>query len=91
MVRFTDDPVNVSAITLGNVVIVGEFFSDSARLSATLEHELAHVIQGNQLGPFYLPSNIFGGLAGLILNGGDWHGAANWNEVGPQNTPPTPW
>lgn len=92
-ITFTDDPFNVSATTLGHVVIVGEFYSDPRNnsLSSTLAHEGAHVTQGDQLGPFYLPSNLLGGLAGLVFDGGNWHGPANWNEVGPQLNPPTPW
>ncbi|MBT1077307.1 hypothetical protein KJB29_18935 [Geobacter grbiciae] len=54
------------------------------------QHESQHTIQGEQLGPLYLPSNILGLAAGQIING-NTHGPANWNERGPQPTPPSPW
>ena len=55
-----------------------------------LEHEKRHTIQGRQLGPAYLPSNLLGGLNAL-LHGENWHGDHNWNEQGPQSNPPHPW
>ena len=64
------------------------------------DHERQHTYQGQSLGPFYLPSNILGGVYGL-LRGPDpgeedtlsnrWHSHWNWNEVGPQSDPPQPW
>jgi hypothetical protein len=54
------------------------------------EHERQHTIQGQQLGPFYLPSNLAGGALALVRDG-DWHGPGNWNERGPQERPPRPW
>lgn len=53
-------------------------------------HEQAHTWQGEQLGPLYLPSNVLGGLNAL-MHGEDWHGAHNWNEVGPKANPPRRW
>lgn len=54
------------------------------------EHEAAHMPQSDRLGPFYLPSNLLGGLYGLVRDG-DWHGDHNWNERGPKSNPPRPW
>jgi hypothetical protein len=54
------------------------------------EHETQHTYQGEQLGPAYLPSNVLGGLNALF-HGEPWHGPHNWNERGPQLTPPVPW
>ncbi|MGF0539380.1 RHS repeat-associated core domain-containing protein [Agrobacterium sp. ES01] len=53
-------------------------------------HEIQHVPQGHALGPWYIPSNILGGAAGLLIDG-SWHGPSNWNEVGPQERQPKPW
>jgi hypothetical protein len=54
------------------------------------EHEAAHMPQSDQLGPLYLPSNLLGGLYGLLRDR-DWHGDHNWNERGPRSNPPRPW
>jgi hypothetical protein len=72
-----------------------KWFNDdgSARLEdghTPPQHEEQHTRQGEMLGPFYLPSNLLGGVNAL-LHGQDWHGSANWNEVGPQMNPPRPW
>jgi hypothetical protein len=53
-------------------------------------HELQHTLQGQQLGPMYLPSNIAGGL-NAWAHGKEWHDPLNWNEVGPRLNPPAPW
>lgn len=91
-VQFTDNPFGgVSAITLGNTSIYNmnpNHIDDNG--ATTAEHEEQHTYQGEQLGPLYLPSNIAGGLWALLRNG-NWHGAANWNETGPQLSPPRPW
>ena len=56
----------------------------------TWEHEIQHTYQGQLLGPLYLPSNLLAmGMAQLI--NGDEHGALNWNERGPQSSPPRTW
>lgn len=54
------------------------------------DHEDQHVKQGEMLGPLYLPSNLLGGMVGLVRNR-DWRGASNWNERGPAASPPRPW
>ncbi len=89
---FTDDPFSVSALTLGHVIIVGERSTntDGSPALGTIAHEQPHVIQGDLLGPLYVPSNLLGGTAALLLDG-NWHGPTNWNEVGPQLDSPQPW
>jgi hypothetical protein len=98
-IQFTNNPLGgVSAITLGNAVIWngnpynakdsnGPSWPDGRK---AIEHEKQHTYQGEQLGPFYLPSNVLGGLNALVRDG-QWHGGGNWNEVGPQQDPPRPW
>lgn len=81
------------AITLGNVILYGPG-ADPRRLTRTGvtlgEHERQHTVQGQQLGVLYLPSQLMGGIAGLLFDR-SWHGPSNWNERGPQGTPPRPW
>lgn len=95
-IQFTDNPLIApdTAITLGNVQVFNGKPTDTLdeRFPPILfgQHEEPHTNQGELLGPLYLPSNIFGGLAGLLIDG-SWHGPHNWNEVGPQQRPPTPW
>jgi len=93
-----------SAITLGNTTTWRDdpygppnprwFESDgSPRLEnghTIPQHETQHTYQGEQLGPFYLPSNLLGGLNALV-HGEDWHGDHNWNERGPQSPELAPW
>ncbi len=92
VIRFTDNPSTpLGAITFGQVETFGEGYTPfGGPTPADFAHEDAHVSQGALLGPFYIPSNALGGLAGLLFNG-NWHGDANWNETGPQSNPPTPW
>ncbi|HKU54105.1 MAG TPA: hypothetical protein VJP60_01980 [Rhizomicrobium sp.] len=91
-VQFTDNPFGgVSAITLGNVQVMNGKPTDLGGDDNLVgQHEEPHTYQGEQLGPLYLPSNIWGGLTGLLIDG-SWHGPHNWNEVGPQQHPPVPW
>ncbi|MGD0959774.1 MAG: RHS repeat-associated core domain-containing protein, partial [Methylomonas sp.] len=94
-IQFTNNPLMSSsgAITLGNVINYGANNGPQTILSngySTGDHEDQHTLQGQQLGPLYLPSNLLGGISGLILND-SWHGSANWNETGPQSAPPSPW
>jgi hypothetical protein len=103
--QFTNNPFGgVSAITLGNTTTWRDdpfgppnprwFERDgSPRLEnghTYPQHETAHTYQGQQLGPLYLPSNLLGGL-NAVLHGEGWRGDHNWNEVGPQSPPATPW
>jgi hypothetical protein len=91
-VQFTDNPFGgVGAITLGNVQVINgkpTDIGDDGNLVGP--HEEQHTYHGEQLGPLYLPSNILGGLAGVLIDG-SWHGPHNWNEAGPQQHPPVPW
>ena len=63
---------------------------EAAEGHPVLEHEKQQAIQGRQLGPAYLPSNLLGGLHSR-LHGESWHGDHNWNERGPQSNPARPW
>jgi hypothetical protein len=92
-IQFTNNPLAFAgAITLGNAIIYGPNFGPTHPLpNGTVgDHERQHTYQAQVLGVLYLPSNILGLGAGFILNG-DTHGPANWNETGPQATPPHPW
>ncbi|MFN3584318.1 hypothetical protein [Phenylobacterium sp.] len=95
-VEFINNPGGgVSAVTLGNATVHHDD-PYAKRDPAYMAHEEAHTRQGELLGPFYLPSNILGGLSALALDRDsrgrpDWHGPHNWNERGPQGTPPRPW
>jgi hypothetical protein len=90
-VQFTDNPFIApdAAITIGNAEVFGPREKLNGRDTYGL-HEEQHTYQGEQLGPFYLPSNIFGGAAGELIDG-NWHGQHNWNEVGPNQPRPVPW
>jgi RHS repeat-associated protein len=89
----------LGAITLGNTIIIGPSYGPTGpdtglnyplENGTILEHEMQHTYQGELLGPLYIPSNILGLGAGILFNW-DTHGPANWNEVGPESDPPTPW
>lgn len=85
--QFENHPLMLfGAITLGNTIHYPAGFGPSK----IGDHEKQHTIQGQQLGPLYLPSNALGlSLAQMIDR--DTHGPTNWNERGPQATPPRPW
>lgn len=105
-VEFIDKPLGgVSAITLGNTTTYrddpydprdkrwypnGEDPRTVENGHSCMEHTEKHTVQGQQLGPAYLPSNLLGGLNALI-GGQDCHGPRNWNETGPQGRPSQPW
>ena len=104
-VQFTNNPFGgPSAVTLGNATVWREdpydpddrYWHDATgnpmleNGHTYPEHETQHTYQGQQLGPFYLPSNLLGGVNSM-LHGTGWHGDANWNETGPQQNPPRPW
>ena len=96
-----DNPASpLGGLTLGNVTLYpddpydptdkgwAKYRRDYGR--PVQEHEEQHTYQGQQLGPVYLPSNIAGGLLGLVRDH-DWGGPSNWNERGPKMNPPRPW
>lgn len=105
-IQFRNNPFGgVGAVTLGNTTTYSEDPTDPrstwvknhrAGSVPVWEHERQHTIQGQQLGPLYLPSNALGGGLALLRdrdskNRPNWHGPSNWNEWGPQETPPVPW
>ena len=91
-VQFENHPFTFGAVTLGNTI------SYSKRLGPTVtkdgvsigDHERQHTYQGELLGPFYLVSQLAGGMLALVIDR-RWHGPANWNERGPLSKPPAPW
>ncbi|MFC3069445.1 hypothetical protein [Phenylobacterium soli] len=101
-VQFTHNPFGgAGAITIGNAsVYFDDPYSPEGRRTwagveareghPIWEHERQHTLQGQLLGPLYLPSNLLGGLNALI-HGENWWGPHNWNERGPQRHPPRPW
>lgn len=98
-VEFLDHPamrwLPAAAVTLGNVVLYAPGYAPhSSRAeggSGTLEdHEHQHTLQGERLGPLYLPSQLLGGVTALLWDGA-WHGSSNWNERGPMSDPSRPW
>lgn len=91
-IQFRNNPFGgVGAITLGNMTTYRkEPWIERKSGVSVEEHERQHTIQGEQLGPLYLPSNMVGG-AWALARDGDWHGPSNWSERGPQETSPQPW
>lgn len=105
--EFLNNPfAGAGAITIGEVTTYGDDpYSPEGRKNwreterreghPVWEHERQHVLQGRQLGPLYLPSNIAGGLTALAhfrdRPDDPWHGPRNWNERGPSINPPRPW
>ncbi len=107
-VQFTHNPFGgVGALTLGNTTTWhGDPYDPASNYWHTNgvpdlenghtypQHETAHTYQGQALGPLYLPSNLLGLAAGVLLDRKapiPSHGPHNWNEVGPQMNPPRPW
>ena len=95
-IEFVNNPLGgMGAITLGNTITYsGDPYDPQdpwLEGDHTIpQHEEQHTYQGEMLGLLYLPSNLAGGLTGLIRDG-RWHGPSNWNEVGPAMDPPRPW
>jgi RHS repeat-associated protein len=92
-IQFENHPFMFGAITLGNTVCYSRNACPNCPglPNGTFgDHERQHTYQGELLGPLYLPSNILGLGSGILFNG-DSHGPANWNERGPQASPPSPW
>jgi len=105
-VQFRNNPFGgVSAITLGDTTTWNEdpYDPKSQRWNrgghpildnghTQQQHEHQHVLQGEQLGMAYLPSNLIGGLFALTFSKRHrWHDPENWNELEPQMDPPRPW
>lgn len=96
VIEFINNPFGgIGAITLGNTITYSndpytDYVDAPMEGLKFREHERQHTLQAQQLGPFYLPSNVLGGLYGLVRDR-QWHGPSNWNEQGPAGEPPTPW
>jgi hypothetical protein len=94
-IEFVNNPLGgAGAITLGNTTTYsGDPYDPQdpwLEGNHTIpQHEEQHTYQGELLGPFYFPSNLAGGLSGLIRDGRG-HGPSNWNESGPAMDPPRP-
>ncbi len=91
-IQFENHPLMFGAITLGNTISYANNFGPNTpvREGNVGNHERQHTIQGEILGPLYLPANAIGGAAGLV-SGGNWHAPANFMERGPLSKPPKPW
>ncbi len=98
-IQFHNNPLIPSAITLGNVIVYGPRTSPNDRnvhfqntpLGHTVgQEEYRHTMQGQILGPLYLPIHIIGGVssmfrspnAGLLHPVDPWH-SNNFMETGP--------
>ncbi len=82
------------ALTVGNVICYGCRCAPHSHGA----HERQHTIQGQVLGPFYLPLHLLAQLAsvcthpiGACRGPSIVHGKANFLEVGPLSDPPRPW
>jgi RHS repeat-associated protein len=93
-IQFTNHPFTTTAVTLGNTISYSSEYApgkvDPISGYTVADHERQHTYQGQQIGPLYLPSNLIGGSLAVAINQ-SWHGPLNWNERGPQATPPRPW
>lgn len=92
-IEFYGNPFGgVGAITLGEVIVYNLDPDMEFNGSTVRAHELAHVVQGQVVGPLYLPLHLIGGLRAW-LRGEAWSAPGNRNfmEVGPYSRPPRPW
>jgi RHS repeat-associated protein len=93
--QFTNHPFMFGGdITIGNTICYNKFAGPNVEMEDQApylygDHERQHTYQGEQLGPFYLPANLFGGITSLLTTG-SWHGN-NFMERGPLSVPPVPW
>ncbi|MDO6708966.1 hypothetical protein [Photobacterium sp. 1_MG-2023] len=95
-IQFENNPLMLSAMTLGNVIVHG----NSPAMQPTSYRyggahtlgfeEMQHTYQAQMLGPFYFPAHIVLGLSGLI-NNGNWHGDSAFLEQGPHTRRPAAW
>ncbi|MFL6604617.1 MAG: FG-GAP-like repeat-containing protein [Steroidobacteraceae bacterium] len=94
-VQFTNNPLMLSAVTFGNVIIYagGSDYSPESigkGENFTLGYqEMQHTSQAEILGPLYLPAHIIFGIGSEIMSG-DWH-FSNALEQGPHSQNPDPW
>jgi hypothetical protein len=96
-IQFENNPLMMSAMTLGNVIIYAtdpkNYQPSSPGYSGLYSlglAEMQHTYQGQILGLLYFPAHIISGLTGLIMNG-KWHGKSVFLEVEPHSKRPTPW
>jgi hypothetical protein len=95
-IQLEDSPLQWKgyAVTLGNVIVYG---GGQATPQALGPHEIRHTIQGQILGPLYIPANLIGMGASLLSSPfvdsphGILFGPANFMEAGPYSTPPRTW
>jgi hypothetical protein len=98
-IQFHNNPLMPSAITLGNVIVYGPRtspgdrnvnFQNTPSRHTVGQEEYRHTVQGQILGPLYLPAHIIGGVssmfrspnAGLLHPVDSWH-SNNFMETGP--------
>jgi len=86
-IQFSNHPfMPFGAITLGNAII----YPSDLGPDLAGHHERAHTIQGELIGPLYLPLNIIG-IGISIIADGVYNGPLNFMEIGPNCDPPRPW
>lgn len=99
-IQFLNNPLQATAMTLGNVIIYSSAWSSSLNapvFSPTTvgNHEMQHTYQGEILGPLYFPAHLVFGLAAVVSSGNlsieSWHENQNLMEVGPGADPARPW
>ena len=74
-----------AGLTIGNTILYA-----SGNPSRYLQlHEKQHTLQGETLGPAYLPAHIFAQIYSRIMTG--TYDEANWLEIGPNSNPPRAW
>lgn len=97
-IQFTNNPLMLSAMTFGNVIVYGTDKTMQPNYSSPLVaggattgyQEMHHTIQAEVLGPLYFPAHIVSGVTGEIMDG-SWHGADAFLETGPHSSSPGPW
>jgi RHS repeat-associated protein len=96
-IQITNTPLCLpeTAITFGNVQCFGLGANPTSHPPDNKnftygDHEGQHTIQGNTLGPFWLPVYGVGGVISVI-GGGNFFGPGNPLENGPYSSPPKPW
>jgi hypothetical protein len=85
-IQFKNHPLLITAITIGNSISCSSAYTPAS----VGPEEFWHTFQAQQLRPLYLPSNILGMAAGVLITW-DTHGWVNWNERGPHDAQPTAW
>ena len=89
-IEFQNNPLMGTAMTHGNAILYGVKYPPTREINGQTvgNHEWAHTIQGQWLGPVYYPAHIIGGTISLLFTL-DWH-KANFMEWGPSQNPPRP-